>query len=121
MKMMRKIAKLSAVAVCAAGLTGFQLWAGSSQPMVHEKGTISSIEPTSETLHLMDAKNNSVAIQWDHSTRFFEKGKTISSVDLKKGEEVRAACRKQGDHLIAQTVRVGPTNNGSRHKGKQAS
>ena len=107
MKTTKRIMKLGAMAAGVFALTsGGILWAARGQALKHDRGTIQSIAPQTETFTMMDRHNTALDIHWDSHTRFFEHGKPITSSDLKSGEMVGVAYEKQGSTLMAVKVRV---------------
>ena len=107
MKTTKLISQLSTVAAGVVGLSvSGNLWAASSHAIIHDRGAIQSVAPQADTFTLKDRKNALLNIHWDNHTKFYEHGKPVASSGLKPGEQVNVAYEKQGDTLMARTVRM---------------
>jgi hypothetical protein len=103
------ITKISLLTTCAATIATGPVFAGPVQiHPLHDLGTIRSIDPQSEMFIIQDRREATLAVHWDHHTRFFEHGKPILSTDLKPGERVGVAYEDNNGQLVAKTVRVIP-------------
>ena len=122
MKMRSLTRNLGIVAIGAVALSSSSnLWAGSCScksktTMMRDQGTIESLETKSEALILKDRNQATLDLRYDHHTRFFERngylerGKPITSTDLKPGEWVRVSYDREGGNLVAKTVVVIPNH-----------
>lgn len=108
MKTISQAIKAGALAACTMGLMDWQASAAPGYLWQHDLGTIQHIEPQAGIFTLLDKRQALVAIRWNHHTRFVEHGKPALSTDLKPGGWVSVACKKQGDQMIAKTVRLLP-------------
>ena len=107
MKTTKLITNLGAVAAGVLALSsGGNLWGAQGHALMHDRGTIESLAPQTGTFTMKDRRGISLGLHWDSHTRFFEHGKPITSSDLKSGEMVSVAYEKQGDTMMAATVRV---------------
>lgn len=109
MKMTNLITRLSMVAVGVVGLSSAgTLWAGCCHSTTRAQGTIQNVEAKAETFTMKNRHAAVLGIHWDQNTRFYEYGKPAVSSELKPGERVSVAYDKEGDKLVAKTIRVMP-------------
>jgi len=103
--------KTGLAAASLLALMGLPLQAGQTcTAMMHDQGTINSIESKGSKLTILDKHDAVLGLRWDKNTHFVMQHKTIQPADLKTGEKVIVAYVKEDKDLVARTVRVVPAH-----------